>query len=268
MLSTAIVIFREILEVAIILSVVMAATKGLEGRNRWVLLGILGGLIGSGFVAAFAEVISNAAEGIGQELFNAAILLTASVVIGGTALWMSKHAREMTNHLRHVSNQVIEGAMPLYSIAVVIALAILREGAEIILFVHGMMASGQDMGSIVSGGTVGFIGGCALGAALYFGLVSISPKHVFSVTTWLLIFLCAGMAATAAKFLASAGWFGGFDNQLWDSAFILSDDGIPGKTLHALFGYTSRPTTIQIIFYLATLAILLASKKLISRKRV
>jgi high-affinity iron transporter len=266
MLSTAIVIFREILEISLILSVIMAATRELEGRNKWVLFGILGGIFGAGLVAVFAEVIAGAAEGLGQELFNAVILLTAAVVIAGTALWMSKHAREMTAHLKHVSNSVIEGSMPLHSIAVVIALAILREGSEIILFVHGMMASGQDMASIAAGSAAGFAGGASLGFALYMGLVSISPKHVFGVTTWLLIFLCAGMAATAAQFLVSAGWFAGWEAQLWDTSSIISDGSIAGKTLHALFGYAAKPLLIQIIFYLTTIAVLLVAKKIINHK--
>jgi high-affinity iron transporter len=268
MLSTAIVVFREVLEIALILSVVMAATCDLAGRNKWVGIGILGGVLGSVAVAFFAEFISGAAEGMGQELFNAMILLTASVVIGGTALWMSKHAREMTAHLRHVSNQVIDGHIPLYSIAVVIALAVLREGAEIVLFVYGMIASGQSITEIVSGSAIGFAGGSAFGIALYFGMIAISPRYIFAVTTWLLILLCAGLAATAAQFLSSAGWFELMSAEVWDTSAIISDGGIVGKTLHALFGYTAKPMQIQVVFYLVALVVLVTSKWFLAKKPV
>jgi high-affinity iron transporter len=266
MLSTSIVIFREILEIAIILSVVMVASKELEHRNRWVAIGVLAGISGSVIVAIFAQSIANAAEGMGQEFFNASILLTATVVIGATALWMSKHAKHLTAHLRHVSTEVIQGNLPLYSISVVIGLAILREGAEIVLFTHGMIASGQSIASILIGSAMGFALGSAVGAAMYFGLLKISPKHVFGVTTWLLMFLCAGMAATAAKYLVSAGWFESLSNQLWDSSFILDDANVFGQILHALLGYTARPMALQFIFYLTTLGILIMSMKLINRK--
>ncbi|PIR37775.1 MAG: iron permease [Alphaproteobacteria bacterium CG11_big_fil_rev_8_21_14_0_20_39_49] len=261
-----IVIFREILEIAIILGVVMVAAKELEQRNKWILIGLGAGVFGSLVVAFFAQAISNAAEGLGQELFNAIILLSASAVIGATALWMSKHAGELTAHLRHVSNEVIEGNLPLYTIAVVIALAVLREGAEIVLFTHGMMASGKEMSSIISGAVLGLFAGTILGGAMYFGLLKISPKHVFGVTTWLLMFLCAGMSASAAKYLASAGWFESMAFTVWDSSFILSNESLLGQIIHALFGYTAKPYAIQLVFYIGTLVILFAAKQFINRK--
>lgn len=261
-----IVIFREILEIAIILGVVMVAAKELEHRNKWILIGLGSGVLGSLVVAFFAQAISNAAEGLGQELFNAMILLSASTVIGATALWMSKHARELTAHLKHVSNQVIEGNLPLYTIAVVIALAVLREGAEIVLFTYGMIASGKEFTSIISGGVLGLLAGAVLGGAMYFGLLKISPKHVFGVTTWLLMFLCAGMSASAAKYLASAGWFESMAYTVWDSSFLLRNDSLIGQIIHALFGYTAKPYAIQLVFYIGTLVILFSAKQFINRK--
>lgn len=261
-----IVIFREILEIAIILGVVMVAAKELEQRNLWVSIGLGVGILGSLVVALFAQSISNAAEGMGQEFFNAMVLLSASVVIGATALWMSKHARELTAHLRHVSNEVIKGNMPLYSIALVIALAVLREGAEIVLFTHGMLASGKEISSIFAGAALGLTAGAVVGGAMYFGLLKISPKHVFGVTTWLLMFLCAGMSASAAKYLVSAGWFESMAYTVWDSSFILSNDSLTGQIVHALFGYTAKPYAIQLVFYFTTLVILIAAKKFINRK--
>jgi len=266
MLATSIIIFREILEIAIILSVVMVAAKELEHRNRWVAIGLGAGILGSCLVAFFAQSISNAAEGMGQEFFNAMVLLAAAFVIGMTALWMSKHAKELTAHLRHVSNEVIQGNMPLYSIAIVIALAVLREGAEIVLFTHGMIASGKSISSILAGSAMGFTAGIIVGASMYFGLLKISTKHVFTVTTWLLIFLCAGMAATAAQYLASAGWFESLSYQLWNTSAIISDSSMVGKVLHALFGYTARPLAIQVAFYVVTLITLVVAMKIINYK--
>jgi len=266
MLSTAIVIFREVLEIAIILSVVIAATNGLKGRSKWIWAGIFAGLAGSALVAIFARTISNAAEGMGQELFNAGILLTAAIVIGGTALWMSKHAREMTKRIKVVSTSVIDGELPFYSIAIVIALAIVREGAEIVLFTYGMIASGQSLNSIFLGSAIGFVGGGLVGGALYAGLITMSHKHIFQVTTWLLIFLCAGMASTAAKYLVSAGHFETLTAQIWDTSFILSDNTIIGEIMHILFGYTDQPMQIQAIFYVSALVLLIGSKYFINKK--
>lgn len=266
MLSTAIVIFREVLEIALILGVVVAATNGLAGRNRFILAGIALGIFGAGLVAVFAQAIATAAEGMGQEFFNATILLTASLVIGWTVLWMAKHGREAAQHLRSVSSAVAKGDEPFYSLVAVIALAILREGAEIVLFTNGMIAAGQTVSSIVYGSILGLTGGAALGYALYRGIVSFSPRYIFRITTWMLAFLCAGMSATAAKFLANAGWFSSMTGQVWDTSAILSESSFVGQTMNVLFGYSSRPYEIQVVFYVATLSLLIAAMTFISSR--
>lgn len=267
MIGTIIVIFREVLEISIIISVMVAATNGLTGRGKWIFSGIVSGFIGSALIALFAGAISDMAQGLGQELFNALILITASVVIGATALWMSKHAREITHRMRSVGASVIQGDLPFYSISIVIALAVLREGAEVVLFVHGMLASGQTISSIISGVLIGTAGGIALGYGVYAGIISLSPRHVFTVTTWLLIFLCAGMAASSAQMLSSAGWFSNYSYQLWDTSEIISDSSILGRILHALIGYDAKPVAIQLIFYITTFITLITAMKIINFKR-
>jgi hypothetical protein len=73
-LGALVIVFREVLEAGLIIGIVLAATRGLPGRGRWVALGVLAGLAGAGVVALFAEAISNAFEGAGQELLNASVL--------------------------------------------------------------------------------------------------------------------------------------------------------------------------------------------------
>jgi high-affinity iron transporter len=254
MFSTAIVIFREILEIVLIVGAVLAATRGLAGRINWIVGGVAGGLAGSALVAIFAQTISNAASGIGQELFNAAILFTAAFVIGWTVLWMRKHARDMKAHLTKVGQDVTEGKLPLYSLSLIIGLAILREGAEIVLFIYGMLLSGQNVASIIAGSLSGIGLGLAVGIMLYLGLLSISAKYIFKVTSWLLILLVAGLTSQAVGYLSSAGYFADFSTPVWNSSWLLSDESVIGKALHSLIGYTAQPSMIQLLFYVTTLA--------------
>lgn len=255
MLPSFIVTFREILEIALILGVILAATNGLVGRSKWIFLGLIGGIIGSAVVAAFTETISNFAEGIGQELFNAMILLSASIIIGWTALWMKTHAREMMKQIKEKGGRIVEGDLPKITISIIITLAVLREGSEIVLFTYGMLASGQPIDKVLLGSAAGTLVGAIVGLILYFGLISIPTKYIFKVTTWLLIFLSAGMSSMAAKYLASAGYFTNFSNPVWNMSNILSENSIPGQILHALFGYSERPMSIQLIFYFLTLGV-------------
>ena len=93
MFGTALIVFREVLEAALIVGIVAAATKGIPGRNRWIGAGLAAGILGSIMVAFAAEGISSLAEGMGQELFNASILGVAVVMLAWHNIWMSSRAR-------------------------------------------------------------------------------------------------------------------------------------------------------------------------------
>src|SRR5437016_3822323 len=51
MLATAIIVFREVLEAALVVGIVLAASKGVRDRALWVAGGILAGLGGAALVA-------------------------------------------------------------------------------------------------------------------------------------------------------------------------------------------------------------------------
>ena len=253
MFSTIVIIFREVLEIALILGVLLAATRDLTSRGKWVWTGITAGILGAVIVAIFAGRISEAVQGMGQEVFNALVLFLASILIGWTVIWMRRHARILTQHLKEVGRAVCEGKKPLYTLAVVIALAVLREGSEIVLFIAGIFASGQSILAIVTGSVAGLISGAMVGSAIYYGLIKISPRVFFSVTSWMLIFLAAGMVSQAVGFLQAGGFIPIFSSTLWDSSHIISENSFLGSFLHALIGYTDRPSGIQLISYMITL---------------
>ncbi len=255
MLATLIVVFREVLEAALIVSIVMAACKGLTGRNTWVTVGIAGGVLGAGLVAAFASTLAAAAQGMGQELFNAGILLAAVLMLSWHSVWMARHGRELAQQAGEVSAAVMSGARPLYAIAVVIGVAVLREGSETVLFIYGIATSaGADsVGAMLTGAALGVLLGVVAGATLYFGLLRIPVRHLFTVTNWLIVFLAAGLASQAAGFLVQADLLPSLGDSLWDTSWLLNESSLLGKVLHTLIGYVARPAGIQILFYLTTL---------------
>ena len=95
MFAVALIFFREVLEAALVIGILAAATTGLPGRTRWILTGVGAGLAGAVITALFAERLASAAEGMGQELFNAAILFTAVLMLGWHTVWMSRHGKEL-----------------------------------------------------------------------------------------------------------------------------------------------------------------------------
>ena len=254
MLGAAIIVFREVLEAALIVGIVLAASTGAPRRGFWISTGLAGGVVGAGLVALFAAEIASAAAGIGQELLNAVILLLAVGMLGWHNVWMSRHGRELAATAREVGDAVISGARPLYVLAVVVGLAVLREGSETVLFLYGIAAGGGlGVGSLLVGGTLGLAGGVAVGAALYLGLLRIPTRRLFTVTSWMVLLLAAGMASQAAGYLVQADLLPPLGNAVWDTSAVLTEDSILGKALHTLIGYVSRPEGIQILFYLVTL---------------
>jgi high-affinity iron transporter len=253
MLSTAVVVFREVLEAALILGIVLAATRGVPARGAWISGGIAGGIAGAVIVAIFAEGIAAAASGMGQEIFNACVLFIAVLMLGWHNVWMKQHGREMAAHLKQVGDSVRTGEKSLKVLAIVVGMAVLREGSEIVLFLYGIAASGSDStASMAGGGAFGLALGAAVGALLYFGLLRIPSRYLFNVTSWLILLLAAGMAAQAASLLVQADVLPPLGDILWDSSWLVADDSLAGRILHALIGYTARPSGIQLAFYLAT----------------
>jgi high-affinity iron transporter len=267
MLTSAIIFFREVFEIVLIVGIVLAATRGLPGRSKWIYLGFAGGLVGSALVALFTESISNFADGLGQEIFNAAILFTAALFIGWTVIWMKRHAREMKAHFTKVGEAVAAGDIPSYSLSLVIALAILREGSEMVLFSYGMLASGQSAFNLITGAIIGLAGGLVVGGLLYLGLLKISPRYFLQFTSWLLVLLVAGMMSQGVGLLIAAGYFENFSSIVWNSSWLLADDHILGESLGVLIGYTSRPAEAQLLVYAATFAVLLGLMKLAEKNK-
>src|SRR5260221_5723635 len=155
MLGALIIVFREVIEAGLIVGIVMAATRGVAGRGRWITIGIGGGVLGDGVVAMFAGVISDAFQGAGQELFNAGVLSIAVVMLMWHNVWMARHGREIADEMRRVGTAVSEGARPLTALAVVVGLAVLREGSEGVLFLYGIMASVTSGSALLVGGVLG-----------------------------------------------------------------------------------------------------------------
>lgn len=268
MFGSAVIVFREVFEIVLIMGMVLAATRGIPHRGKSIVIGFTAGIAGAGLIAFLTDYISSLAEGVGQEYFNATILFVAAGFIGWTLLWMKKHSHEMKANIRHVGDAIVKGDLPYITLSVIIALSILREGSEIVLFSYGMLASGLSFASLMAGAAIGFTGGAIVGGLLYKGLISLPLKQFFQITSAILMLLVAGMVSQAFGFLTSAGAFESLSGIVWNTSAILPESGFIGQTLGVLIGYTARPSAIQIIAYLTTIGGLYLMLKLISRPSV
>ena len=268
MLAAAVIVFREVLEAALIVGIVLAATRGVERSRIWIAAGVAAGLLGAVVLAASAQALSDALAGMGQEIFNAVVLLVAVVMLGWHTVWMNRHGREMALEMKSVGHAVSMGARPLSVLAVVVGVAVLREGGETVLFLYGVSASGGD-GAMATGlgFGLGLAAGVAVGALLYAGLLAIPPRHLFGVTSWLVTLLAAGMAAQAVNYLAAAGVWEIATQPVWDTSAMLSEGSLPGRVAHTLVGYMDRPSASQIAAYGATLLVITGLTRVMGRRR-
>jgi len=265
MLGALIIVFREVFEAGLILGIVLAATNGVPKAGRWIGMGLAAGLAGATLLASFVDVIANAMQGVGQEVFNACILASAVLMLAWHNIWMARHGREMSAELKGVGQAVKTGNRSLLALAVVVGVAVLREGSEVVLFLYGVLIQGgEGVSSLALGGLLGTVLGGCVSALMYFGLTRIPTRKLFSVTTGLITLLAAGMAAQSVFFLEQSGLVDVFGTKAWDTSTVLSDKSILGRALHTLVGYSDAPTVLQVLVYVVTLVGLFTFTKMMS----
>jgi high-affinity iron transporter len=265
MIAALIIVFREVIEAGLIVGIVLAVTTGIVRRGRWIAAGIAAGVAGATLVAVFANALSDALAGIGQEVFNASILALAVVMLSWHNIWMARHGRELAAHTKEIGEAVAAGSRSLAALAVVVGVAVLREGSEIVLFLYSLtLSGGASMWELLAGGVVGLLLGCAVSALTFFGLVKIPARYLFGVTTTLITFLAAGLAAQSVVFLQQGGLVTALDRTVWDTSYILRDSSLIGRVLHTLVGYTDQPSGMQAVVYAITLLIIFSLTRLLA----
>ncbi len=265
MLGALIIVFREVLEAGLVVGIVFAVTQSIPLRLPYILGGLLAGVLGASVVAAFAGALASLMQGNGQEVFNAGILALAVVMLTWHNVWMAKHGREMAQDLQAIGEQVRDGSKTRVALAIVVAVAVLREGSEIVLFLYGIVISQKTTGvGLLTGGMIGLLLGAGVSYVTFRGLIAIPMRHLFRVTTILISFLAAGMAVQAVAFLEQADLATKLSDTVWNTSAFVSDDSLIGRILHTLLGYTDRPTQLQLIVYIVTLAVIFGLMRIVS----
>jgi high-affinity iron transporter len=268
MFATALIVFRESLEAALFVGIVAAATRGLVGRGSWLAGGVVAGVLGALALAGGADKISALADGIGQDLVNVGILTAALAMLAWHCIWVSTHGKEMSQEARQLGSSVRAGQRTPRALMVAVALAVLREGAETVLFVAGLTTGTASSGfEMVSAVRLGLAGGVALGALIYFGLSRVKPHNLFAVTNAFILVLAAAIASQLARALAQAGLVDLWSSAVWDTSRLLPSESPVGVLLHALAGYDARPSGLQLVFYVGTLVVVGLATREVRRRQ-
>src|SRR5258708_33217563 len=146
MLAALIIVFREVFEAGLIVGIVLAVTLTVNLRNQGIAGGVLAGVLAACVVAAFAGALSNLFAGMGQEVFNAAILIVAVGMLTWHNVWMARHGKELAGELWAAGKAVVEGSKSLLALAIVVGVAVPRDGSEVVLFLYRVLAGRRDSG--------------------------------------------------------------------------------------------------------------------------
>ncbi|AXF84968.1 hypothetical protein DTO96_100685 [Ephemeroptericola cinctiostellae] len=149
MFTTGLIVFRETLEAALFIGIMAAATRGLMGRSWAIVIGVLAGLAGAFAIAALTERINDAANGTGQEWLNVMVLGLAFVMLTWHVMWSSRHGKELAGQAKTLGANAKSGKSSMWAISIAIAMIVLREGAETVLFVTGALASNDTPPAVV-----------------------------------------------------------------------------------------------------------------------
>ena len=266
MFAAALIVFRESLEAALFVGIVAAATRGLGGRGVWLAGGVAIGVLGAMVLAALAPHVSGWFDGLGQDVINIAVLSVALSMLLWHCIWVATHSKEMAMEANRLGREVQAGERKPWALLTAVALAVLREGAETVLFVGGAIPGGNTTFAEVAMAVVIGVGlGGGAGAIIYAGLSRVPTKHIFAVTNVLIAILAGSIASQLVKSLAQAGFLERWSAPVWDSSQLLAPDSALGTLLHALIGYDATPSAAQLTSYVAVLALIFVGTKLMRR---
>ncbi|MBB3062449.1 FTR1 family protein [Microbulbifer rhizosphaerae] len=249
LLTSVIIILREVLEAALLLSILLAMSHLLHLRLRWFYIALAAGAAGSVAYGMQLAAISDAFDGVGQELLNAALQIAIYLLLLVIAPLLV---------VNYYTGERYRGILSA-AMTVAVATAVLREGSEVFIYLSAFRYSPQPWSGVLTGALLGAGIGFSVGALFYYLLVGMPRRRALLVTCVLLTLAAGGMVLQATQLLIQADWLPA-QVPLWNSSVLVAEGSLTGQMMYALVGYEATPTSFQVIIYsasVATMALLL-----------
>ena len=257
MIAALLLAFREGLEAALILGLILGILKraGQTDRARTVWLGAgLAGLVSLAAGIGF-NTVGIAFEGAAEEIFEGFAMLLAAGVLTWMIFWMGRQGRAIQTELEEDVRQASrsKNSWTLFSLAFI---AVLREGIELALFMTAA-AFTSTAGATLTGGLIGLAAAALAGWLLFATTTRLEIRPFFRVTSFLLILFAAGLVAHGVHEFNEVGWIPPIIEHLWDTNPILDEKSGVGEILKALLGYNGNPSLSEVAAYLSYWGIVL-----------
>ena len=246
LLTSVIIVLREVLEAALLVSILLALSTVLGISRRWVSWSLAFGMAGAFIYSFTVAAISDWFDGVGQEVTSAALQFLIYLFLLLFALLVMRNSGP-----RRLSDKQIMLVM-----AAIVSLAITREGFEVLVYIYGFSSDLPRFATILLGSAIGASIGISIGVLIYYFVSSLSYRQSLVIGIGLLALVAAGMLSQAILLLIQADWL---PSQLpiWDSSGWLSEESVTGQLMYALIGYEATPTALQASFYFGGLLLLL-----------
>ncbi|MBI4140647.1 FTR1 family protein [Candidatus Woesearchaeota archaeon] len=264
MLASFIITFREMLEVALVVGIILSylsRTKQTQ-YNNVVYLGVVSGIVASIIGAILFNNLSEGFEGTAEQIFEGVTMLTGALLLTTMIFWMMKQ-RHVAVHLEQKIAEKISEVRK-YGLFSLVFVAVLREGIETVIFLSAASFVSQENNII--GALAGIVGAIILGYAIFVSARKINIRKFFNITSILLILFAAGLTAHGVHELQEAGLLPAITEEVWntnpaqnhDGSYpLLHEKGHIGSVLKELFGYNGNPSLIEAISYFAYLTIII-----------
>lgn len=255
MVDAVLLVLREVLEAALILSLLLALSNKLQLGFYWSFFALAAGTLGSWLLAHYAYGIAEAMEGMGQELLNAALycaVISSLIFLGLLTLPLAFEPTATSPLFNHV--QAVHYRRWAYRLFItIVGLSLAREGSEIWIYLSGYRHQPGALSSALVGSAIGAGIGMSLGAITYYLFAFMARKMFLPVFLVIITLLAGGLSMQIAKQLMQIGLLDS-GAPLWDSSFLINEHSWLGELLYALVGYDSRPSPIQGLFYVLAVA--------------
>lgn len=253
--QVAFIVWRESVEallvVGILYSWLSASPEGRQGL-RWLWGGVLAGLVLAAALALVLLGVSSWLSDEGQEWFQAIMALVACALVVQMVLWMRRHGRSLKRELESGASQQIRHSN-WWGLLVLVMIAVAREGSETVVFLYGMIASGETTGqawSLAAAGALGFALALATFWLLQLGGKFITWRRFFKLTEVLLLLLAGALLVNGTDHLISLDVLPTLVDPIWDSSWLLDASHGLGQILANFAGYRAYPALSQVLIWL------------------
>src|SRR5664279_5216989 len=250
MIPTCVITLREGVEASLIIGIIGAVLVK-EGRSdamrqMWFGIGVAVALcIG---VAVLLEVVGQELPQKQQEGLETIVGLIAVAAVTYMIIWMRRNARGIKATLEGEAASALAAGSTMALVGMAF-LAVLREGLETSVFLLAAFQHSTDATAASSGAVLGLVAAVAIGLGLYRGGVRINLSRFFRITGVVLVFVAAGLLATAAHTAHEAGWINGLQGQAVDLSWLVQPGTISGSLLTGMLGLQPHPTVIEASLY-------------------